>query len=258
MWEPYGCLIRRARWSSRSRCSCGTCRRSGGPLRHATFVRHGSAALVPVPVGDRGAVGSGDPGRGPRLLPLDPDQRQAGTGAAPWSPGSPEPGDGKTRPGNKYAATTRGHSESVLRGFYEFHREAGSGPMVNPFPLARRRRPGARPPQSDGASTATSGRGCIGRGMSSGCRAVSRTRSSTSCSPSLVRIATGPWSPSGCPRARGRRSCSGCRHARRRPGSAADHGGSQGHTGGPAGAGLAGRVRVVAAVSGTDARPGPG
>jgi hypothetical protein len=28
----------------------------------------------------------------------------------------------------------------VLRGFYEFHLQAGSGPMVNPFPLARGRR----------------------------------------------------------------------------------------------------------------------
>ena len=32
------------------------------------------------------------------------------------------------------------HCESVLRGFYEFHLQAGSGPMVNPFPLARGRR----------------------------------------------------------------------------------------------------------------------
>ena len=29
------------------------------------------------------------------------------------------------------------HCESVLRGFYDFHLEAGTGPMVNPFPLAR-------------------------------------------------------------------------------------------------------------------------
>jgi site-specific recombinase XerD len=29
------------------------------------------------------------------------------------------------------------HCETVLRGFYEFHLEAGTGPMVNPFPLAR-------------------------------------------------------------------------------------------------------------------------
>jgi len=52
--------------------------------------------------------------------------------------GSSNPVTGKPRPGTKYAASTRGHCESVLRGFYEFHREAGAGPMVNPFPLARR------------------------------------------------------------------------------------------------------------------------
>ena len=44
------------------------------------------------------------------------------------------------------------HCESVLRGFYDFHLEAGTGPMVNPFPLARHRGPGVeRPPQPDGA-----------------------------------------------------------------------------------------------------------
>lgn len=47
---------------------------------------------------------------------------------------------GKKSPGLKYAAATRAHSESVLRGFYEFHRDAGTGPMINPFPLGRRRR----------------------------------------------------------------------------------------------------------------------
>ncbi|WP_228839023.1 tyrosine-type recombinase/integrase [Nocardia amamiensis] len=50
----------------------------------------------------------------------------------------PNPVTGKPTPGGNYAASTRGHSETVLRGFYEFHREAGSGPMINPFPLARR------------------------------------------------------------------------------------------------------------------------
>ena len=37
------------------------------------------------------------------------------------------------------------HCETVLRGFYDFHLEAGTGPMVNPFPLARggRGRPNA-------------------------------------------------------------------------------------------------------------------
>lgn len=41
--------------------------------------------------------------------------------------------------GNAYAASVRAHSETVLRGFYDFHREAGSGPILNPFPLDRSR-----------------------------------------------------------------------------------------------------------------------
>ena len=36
------------------------------------------------------------------------------------------------------------HCETVLRGFYEFHLESGSGPMVNPFPLTRHHRGGRR------------------------------------------------------------------------------------------------------------------
>jgi len=39
-----------------------------------------------------------------------------------------------------YAASVRAHSETVLRGFYDFHRDAGSGPILNPFPLDRSRR----------------------------------------------------------------------------------------------------------------------
>lgn len=54
-------------------------------------------------------------------------------------PGTPNPVTGKPPPGRKYAATTRAHSESVLRHFYEFHLGAETGPMVNPFPLARGR-----------------------------------------------------------------------------------------------------------------------
>jgi len=42
--------------------------------------------------------------------------------------------------GPVYAASVRAHSETVLRGFYDFHREAGSGPILNPFPLDRSRR----------------------------------------------------------------------------------------------------------------------
>jgi len=39
-----------------------------------------------------------------------------------------------------YAASVRAHSETVLRGFYEFHRDAGDGAVLNPFPLDRSRR----------------------------------------------------------------------------------------------------------------------
>ena len=61
------------------------------------------------------------------------------------SPGGPAPGA-------RYAAATVAHCETVLRGFYDFHLEAGTGPMVNPFPLARGRRgPGECAPQPDGA-----------------------------------------------------------------------------------------------------------
>ncbi|MDF3313606.1 tyrosine-type recombinase/integrase [Rhodococcus sp. T2V] len=54
----------------------------------------------------------------------------------------PNPVTGKPAPGDRYAAATVAHCETVLRGFYEFHLEAGSGPMVNPFPLARHRQAG--------------------------------------------------------------------------------------------------------------------
>jgi hypothetical protein len=44
------------------------------------------------------------------------------------------------------------HCETVLRAFYDFHREEGSGPVLNPFPLngarrSRRANAGHRPGQ---------------------------------------------------------------------------------------------------------------
>jgi site-specific recombinase XerD len=44
--------------------------------------------------------------------------------------------------GAVYAPSVRAHCETVLRSFYDFHVEAGSGPLVNPFPLDRSRRGG--------------------------------------------------------------------------------------------------------------------
>lgn len=44
--------------------------------------------------------------------------------------------------GQAYAPSVRAHCETVLRSFYDFHVEAGTGPLVNPFPLDRSRRAG--------------------------------------------------------------------------------------------------------------------
>ena len=67
-------------------------------------------------------------------------QSQPTAGNKRW--GSPNPVTGKAPPAANYAPATAAHSETVLRGFYEFHLQAGSGPMVNPFPLSVNRRGG--------------------------------------------------------------------------------------------------------------------
>ena len=76
--------------------------------------------------------------------PARPHWRYPGGGApgagTAVAPGTPNPVTGKRSPGRTYATATVVHCESVLRGFYAFHLEAGTGPMVNPFPLARGRR----------------------------------------------------------------------------------------------------------------------
>jgi len=69
-------------------------------------------------------------------------RHRGGVPDAPRAAGAvmaPNPVTGKPPPGRKYAPSTVTHAETVLRGFYAFHLEAGSGPMVNPFPLTRTR-----------------------------------------------------------------------------------------------------------------------
>jgi len=56
--------------------------------------------------------------------------------------GPPNPVTGKPGAGDGYAPASIAHSETVLRRFYDFHRDAGSGPIVNPFPLDMTRRSG--------------------------------------------------------------------------------------------------------------------
>jgi integrase len=53
--------------------------------------------------------------------------------------GAPVAGAGA---GEAYAPSVRAHSETVLRSFYDFHRDMGTGPIINPFPLDRSRRGG--------------------------------------------------------------------------------------------------------------------
>jgi integrase len=54
--------------------------------------------------------------------------------------GAPNPVTGKPALGDRYVPATVAHSETVLRGFYDFHRDAGTGPILNPFPLDPARR----------------------------------------------------------------------------------------------------------------------
>ncbi len=118
----------------------------------------------------------------------------ADVAVSPPGPGMANPVTGKLAPGGRYAASTAAHCESVLRQFYDFHLETGSGPMVNPFPLARGRRggrAGAHHSPMDAHRDERSG--CSGPGWSSGFREASPMRSSASCSPGSLAIATGHW-----------------------------------------------------------------
>ena len=67
----------------------------------------------------------------------------AGKPARPhWRERRPEPDVAGVVSGQAYAPSVRAHCETVLRGFYDFHVEAGTGPLVNPFPLDRSRAAG--------------------------------------------------------------------------------------------------------------------
>jgi integrase len=72
----------------------------------------------------------------------DASERPAETAGARPVAGDANPRTGKAKLGRKYSAASRAHAETVLRAFYDFHLEAGSGPIVNPFPLDRSRRAG--------------------------------------------------------------------------------------------------------------------
>jgi integrase len=61
-------------------------------------------------------------------------------GRVHWRKSAGPGGDAVPRAaGGAYAVSVRVHSETVLRGFYDFHLNEGSGPVINPFPLDRSR-----------------------------------------------------------------------------------------------------------------------
>ena len=100
--------------------------------------------------------------------------------------GAPNPVTGKPASGDGYAPSTVAHSETVLRRFYDFHRDCGTGPVLNPFPLdASRRRAAARTRiTTRWTNGCPSGPGATGRRCPSGSRGRSPTAGSTA-----VRVA---------------------------------------------------------------------
>lgn len=140
----------------------------------------------------------------------DRPQSSSPTPESPRVPGAPNRVTGKPVPGVKYAPSTTAHCETVLRSFYDFHLEVGSGPMVNPFPLTRARRGARANAHHNPMDAFTPERG--GRFRPKVGERVPRqilTRSSTNCSPSWDHTGTGHWywSRSGYRLAPGRRNC---------------------------------------------------
>jgi hypothetical protein len=114
--------------------------------------------------------------------------------------GGPNPVTGKPPTGPGYAATTVAHSETVLRRFYDIHRDVGIGPLINPFPLDLSRRSGrahAHHNPMDGWNPREWA--ATGPAFRSGFRARFPTSGSTSCSPRCPPTVTGLWSHSGSP-----------------------------------------------------------
>ena len=138
--------------------------------------------MVPLPLGPRGAMGPGNKRRSQGLQPLVAGCGETGAAALAAARG----GCGQVPPrglgeGPPTRSSVRAHSETVVRGFYEFHREAGTGPIMNPFPLDRSRRGGRanvqhnpmEPYRNELPPAST------GRGSRPGCPEPSPTSSST-------------------------------------------------------------------------------
>ena len=175
---------------------------TGRSVGDAAVVCDGSVAVVPVRVGGRRAVGSGDPGRGPGFLPLAGVACQAGprSGAvAVRSGGTPNPVTGRPGPGRAVCGGDAGAFGDGAAGVLRLPPRRGdradgqSVPVVAGAPGW----PGERASQPDGAVPGRAG-GVVSAAGAGGFRGASRTRCSTGCSPSSARTGTGRWSRCGC------------------------------------------------------------
>ncbi|SOJ57630.1 hypothetical protein MSIMFB_05107 [Mycobacterium simulans] len=182
----------------------------------------------------------------------------ASSGGAVWTSGiagAPNSITGKPALRDGYAAPTVAHSETVLRGFYDFHRDTGTGPILNPFPLdpsRRSRRAHAHRNPMDGWARERVGAlpadGAAADSPSSSRSAVQRAVRSTRVEPDRALVAI--WISTGVRAA----ELLGVR-VRYRSGPATDHRGAQGNPRTSAGSRVSGCVRVAAVVSGGAARP---
>jgi hypothetical protein len=188
----------------------------------------------------------------------------AGEAAADIAPAAPKrraanPVTGKPGPGGRYAASTAAHCESVLRQFYDFHLEAGSGPMVNPFPLDRRRRGGRAGAHHNPMAAHRDERSGLFRPRLA--QRIPRSIPDERFSELFAQLTShrdralvALWVSTGARAAELLGASSGDADA----GAAADHGDPQGDAADAAASGVPGRVRVAALVSGADAGPGAG
>ena len=231
-WEPYRRLVQPTGSWSRSRPICGICRRRVGRRRRpvrtgmdllrwfrflwAVEVAWDRATRVEARDFCRWLQIAGKPTR-PHWRRRDECRRWL---LARWRERGP------------YAASVRAHSETVLRSFYDFHRDAGTGPILNPFPLDRSRRGRGRTRTTTRwTRTATSGPGCIGRGCPSPVPAQRPGRGvQRDLRPAAVAPGPGVGGVLRLHRRAGQRAAVGTR-AGRRSGAAADHGGAQGQPG---------------------------
>ena len=150
-----------------------------------------------------------------------------------------------------YAPSVRAHSETVLRCFYEFHLETGTGPIVNPFPLDRSRRGRRANAHHNPMEPYRDERAGLYRPKVPSPDPAQRPGRGVQRDLRPAALAPGPGAGRVLRLDRGAGLGAAVGHpGRRRPGPAVDHRGPQGHPGGAGAAGLDRRVRVAAPLPG--------